>query len=305
MSIVVTGAAGFIARHVVTALVARGHDVIGVDRRRWQPGSGETALVADVSAPTDAVRAALAEADAVVHLAGCPGVRDRRPDVEARRHRDNVVAGARVLDLTPPATPIVVASSSSVYGGSRDGRASHEDDPRSPRGGYARSKARLEDLCARRRSRGGHVAVVRPFTVAGDGQRSDMAIARWLEAARTGAPVTVIGGLDRVRDITDVADVALGIVRTAEVGAATTINLGTGRTHRLEDLVATVSAVTRRPLDVQVVPASDDEVPATRADTRRCARVLGFVPTTDIHRLVARQDAAARAALDTRHLEVV
>jgi nucleoside-diphosphate-sugar epimerase len=304
MSVVVTGAAGFIGRHVTASLLARGHRVVGIDRRRWTPAPGASAVVADLADASDAVDAALASADAVVHLAGCPGVRDPRPDVAHRRHRDNVLAGARVLARTPAGTTMVVASSSSVYGGSRDGRPSHEDDRPAPRGGYARSKALLEALCGRRRAAGGHVAVVRPFTVAGEGQRPDMAVARWLEAARTGAPVTVLGGLDRVRDVTDVRDVAEGIARTLERGHATTLNLGTGRTHRLGDLVAAVAAATATALDVRVAPAADVEVPATRADTRRCRRLLDFVPTTSLPDLVARQ-LAATAPTDDARLEVV
>lgn len=308
MSLVVTGAAGFIGRHVTAALVARGHEVVGIDRRPYAPRPGETALAGDLAEPDDDVRTALAEADAVLHLAGCPGVRDRRPDVEHHRERDNVLAGESVLRLTPPDAPVVVASSSSVYGGSRDGRPSRETDRPRPCGGYARSKVALEDRCEARRARGGQVAVVRPFTVAGEGQRPDMAISRWLAAARAGSPVTVLGSLDRVRDVTDVRDVAEGLVRTAEAGVATTINLGTGRVHRLREIVAAVAEVTGARLTVEMVAASDEEVPATRADVARCQRLLGFVPTTELVPLVRRQLAATpdhRPTPTPLHLEAV
>lgn len=306
MSVVVTGAAGFIGRHVVTTLRSRGYTVVGIDRRRWTPGDGEEVLVTDVSAPDGDARQALAAADAVIHLAGCPGVRDRAPDVAQRRYRDNVLAGQRILDLTPADTPLVVASSSSIYGGSRDGRACHEDDPRRPLGGYARSKAALEERCDRRRASGGQIAVLRPFTVAGEAQRPDMAISRWLAAAVAGEAVTVLGSLDRVRDVTDVRDVAEGLVRAAEREVDTVCNLGTGRVHRLWEVIDAVTAVTGRRPPVRVVPAGTEEVPATRADTRRCARLLGFVPHTDLHALVVRQFAATHTrSSPTLDLEVV
>lgn len=294
MSVVVTGAAGFIGRAVVVSLRDRGCDVVGIDRRGWVPVAGERAVRAPLEAGDPEVRAALVEADAVIHLAGCPGVRDHAPDIAVRRHRDNVLAGEHVLATVPLATPVVVASSSSVYGGAIDGLASAEDDRLLPRGGYARSKVALEQRCAARRARGGLVGVVRPFTVAGEGQRSDMAIARWLAAADEGRPLTVLGSLDRVRDVTDVRDVAEGIVRAAERGLATTVNLGTGVPRPLRELVAAVAAATGTSPVLRVQPAATEEVPATRADTGRCAALLGFVPHTDLSALVARQLAATR-----------
>lgn len=294
--VVVTGAAGFIGRHVVAALRGAGHRVVGIDRRPWAPLAGETAVVADLLDP--AARTVLARADAAVHLAGCPGVRDDRPDAGRWRWRDNVLAGQVVLEAVPTPSPLVVASSSSVYGGAGapdDPRPCHEDAPRAPRGGYARSKAVLEDLCTAARAAGRPVGVLRPFTVGGEGQRPDMALSRWIAAVRTGRPVPVLGSLDRRRDVTDVRDVARAVVTALEASLDDTVNVGTGTTHRLGDLVAAVAATVGRPADVRVVPTGLEEVPATLADTRRCRRLLGFVPTTDLHALVARQATHAHA----------
>ena len=115
-------------------------------------------------------------------------MRDRAPDIDLLRQRDNVESAARVLTITPVDVPVVVASSSSVYGGAGDPahpRACHEDDVLRPRGGYAASKVAVEHLCAQRRDRGGRVSVARPFTFAGGGQRGDMAIALWIRAMRS------------------------------------------------------------------------------------------------------------------------
>ncbi|MBW3620584.1 MAG: NAD(P)-dependent oxidoreductase [Actinobacteria bacterium] len=308
MAVVVTGAAGFIGRSVVATLRARGYAVVGIDRRPWDEADGERSIVAELHLPDGGVDDALASADAVLHLAGCPGVRDVTADVGFRRYRDNVLAGERVLSATPATTPVVVTSSSSVYGGSIDGRACREEDVLAPRGGYARSKAALEERCAARRAGGGLVGVVRPFTVVGEGQRPDMAIAGWLAAAQAGRPLRVLGSLDRVRDVTDVRDVAEGIVRAAERGLATTVNLGTGHPRSLRELLAAVAGATATDPTVVVTDAGDDEVPATRADTRRCAELLDLVPRTDLAAVVARQLAASRtpaASAPHPHLELV
>lgn len=294
--VVVTGAAGFIGGHLIDHLRRGGHTVTGIDRRAAMPVT-VTPLVADLAVADDRVAATLGRADAVFHLAGCPGVRTAAPDIARRRWRDNVESTQRVLAAVPADIPVVVASSSSVYGGAmrRAGRLrpSHEDDPLRPRGGYARSKAALEGVCAERVARGGCVAVARLFTVGGAGQRSDMALARWLQAVRTGQPVEVYGSLARCRDITDVRGAVAGLARLAERHVPATVNLGTGQPHTLAEILDAVGAAAGRDPRVRVVPVGDEEPAATLADTRRCDGLLGGAPTTDLPELVRWQATAS------------
>lgn len=290
---VITGAAGFLAGHLAEALLRHGYDVWGVDRRPTMP-AGVLPVVAELLGhdADDALRSA----DVVFHLAGATGVRHRHRDSELRRRRDNVEATARVTELVPPDVPLIVTSSSSVYGGATAGPCA-ETDPLRPRGGYARSKVEVEALCAKRLSRGGEVAVARPFTVAGEGQRADMAIALWLAAARNGSPLRVIGSIERSRDVTDARHVAEGLRRMAERNVRATVNLGTGVAVTLKDIIHAVSLATGRPARLDITPATAEEPAHSLADTRRCARLLGFAPATDINELVRRQsDAAALVA---------
>jgi nucleoside-diphosphate-sugar epimerase len=299
MSVVVTGAAGFIGRHVVRTLLRRGCAVTGVDRRPWVPAVGESMVVADLADPDEPVDHLFQRSTGVVHLAGRAGVRDRRADVATSRWRDNVIAGERVLEATPRDVMVVVTSSSSVYGGAGSRQrphACHEDDPLCPLGGYARSKHALEQRCALRAERGGMVGVVRPFTVAGEGQRPDMAISTWIAALRAGRAVELFGSGARRRDVTDVRDVAEGIVRMLDRRVTRTVNLGTGTSHRLDHLLATVARLCAVDPAVAVEPALAEDVAATRADVRRCRELLGFVPATDLPALVSRQLAATPAA---------
>jgi nucleoside-diphosphate-sugar epimerase len=297
--VIVTGAAGFIGSHLVELLVARGQRVVGIDRRAGMPAGTTEHLVTDLldPDPDGRVRDALRAADAVFHLAGRPGVRDHGPALPWLRQRDNVLAGERVLRAVPPGVPVVVASSSSVYGGApcRHGgrlRASRETDLLRPRGGYAASKAELERRCWQRAAAGGLVAVARPFTVAGERQRPDMAVAGWLAAVRQGRPIRILGDPARTRDLTDVRDVVLGLLLLAERGVGDAVNLGTGTGHRLLDIARAVAdALGERP-ELVVEPAGPEEPAATLADTTRCRRLLGFTPRTDLPTLVRRQAAA-------------
>ncbi len=300
-SVVVTGAAGFVGGHVVEQLLAQGARVVGIDRRS-RPGhlTGLTGLTgldwlrADLTAGDDRVVDALRSAVAVLHLAGCPGVRDTGPGVEHRRRRDNVDSTAAVLAATRPRTPLVVTSSSSVYGGSTTSRPCVETDPLAPRGGYARSKVDAERLCAVRRDAGGEVLVVRPFTVAGERQRPDMALARWIDAARSGEPLRLLGSATRTRDVTDVRQVATALVRLAR-GATGAVNIGTGTAYTLGALADAVCTAVGREVPRLVLPVDAVEVRHTLADTARLRRLAGFVPRTDLAALVARQVAAQPA----------
>lgn len=293
-AVVVTGSAGFIGTALVAALARRG-PVIGIDRRPQPAQAGVTAITADLLDLTPEVRDALGCASVVHHLAGCPDVRDARDDVAQRRYRDNVLATGAVLAAVPMRTALLVASSSSVYGGSRGGRPSAERHRLRPRGGYARSKVVVEQLCEARAQAGGQVAVVRPFTVAGEGQRPGMALAQWIAAARDDRPLRVLGSARRSRDITDIGDAVRAFVELGELARAGepigTVNLGTGVPLRLAEIIEALGGVLGRPVRIAVEPAAPVEVAHTLADTTRLRALLGWVPCTDVDALVARQVA--------------
>lgn len=294
MATVVTGAAGFIGRSLLALLDSRGETVIGIDREPIppQPGrTGFTALTADLAEGGERVRAALATADRVFHLAARPGVREAC--LPALRFRDNVRATEVVLGTVPAGTPVVFTSSSSVYGGAAGGRPSAEPDAVRPRGGYACSKAVAEARCLARLAAGGRVAIARPFTVAGPHQRPDMALSRWIEAAATGSPLRIHGTPTRTRDVTDVAQVAQVLVELADREVCGVVNVGTGRGHTLAAMVAAVESAVDVPVRTELVPSHPDEVGDTLADPRRLRRLIGWVPETDLPALVARQAAAA------------
>lgn len=296
MAAVVTGAAGFVGRALVRTLLDAGTPVIGVDRVPQPDQPGLTVLTADLLDGDELVGAALETADAVFHLAGCPGVRDDRPDVEFHRRRDNPLAAASVLASVPLRTPLVVTSSSSVYGGATAGRACEETDPPRPRGGYARSKLLVERLCEQRLRAGGTVTVARPFTAAGEGQRPDMALAQWIAAARERRPLRILGSLGRTRDVTDVRDVARALVALAEVEARGIVNVGTGVGRSLGELVRAVGDAVGAGVRTSIEPAAPEEVSVTLAGTARLRRLTGFVPTTDLRDVVTRQAAASETA---------
>ena len=296
MTFVVTGAAGFLGSHLVEALARDGEEVVAIDRRPAVVPPGVRMLRSDLVLEDPAVAEALRRAATVFHLAGAPGVRSSDAGAANRRRRDNVLATARLLARTPVATPVVVTSSSSVYGGATNGRASHEDDDLRPRGGYAVSKAAVERLCHDRNAAGGTVTVARPFSVAGERQRPDMALATWIASIAQGRPVRIIGSAGNSRDVTDVRDVAAGLRALAAARFRGQVNIGSGTSHTLAEMLEAVCSCVGAAARVEHAPAAPEEPPMTLADTDRFVALTGIRPHTDLMALVRRQaDSQLRA----------
>lgn len=307
MFVLVTGAAGFIAGHVIRALLDRGDQVHGVDRlpAHGPDTTAYTHLQADLTTSRVWHHAAR-RADAVIHLAARPGVRSDGHhnqqgggDVERERARDILGTAESVLAATPLRTPVVVTSSAAVYGEGHRARGSREDDPLRPRGGYGRWKLAVEARCAERSAAGGLVSVARPFSVAGPGQRPDMAISRWLAAVTTGGPVTVLGDLARSRDVTAVEDVTAGLVALLDAavvdGRGGTVNLGAGRPRTHREVLDAMERVCERPARIERRPPHPDDVRHTWADPTRAADLIGWQPHHDLDDLLRRQLQASTA----------
>src|SRR5262249_23593457 len=120
MRYVVTGAAGFIGSHLAHALIARGHDVLGID---CFTDYYDTALKEENAVGLDVARIDLscdeldfAGVDGIFHLAGQPGVRSFGDVFDLYLTR-NVLASQRLFEAAArDGARVVLASSSSVYG---------------------------------------------------------------------------------------------------------------------------------------------------------------------------------------------
>lgn len=181
MRVLVTGTTGMLGRGVALALAARGDSATVLQRR--PSGLRLPEVLADV-ANADAVRAAVAGHDAVIHLAAKVNVVG--PEVEYLRV--NVGGTRAVVDacLAAGVERLVHVSSPSVAhpGRSVVGRGADPADPASARGPYARSKALAEQIALDADSSELAVVAIRPHLVWGPGDRQ--LIARVVDRARRG-----------------------------------------------------------------------------------------------------------------------
>jgi UDP-glucuronate 4-epimerase len=303
MRIVVTGAAGFIGSHTCERLVARGHEVIGVDafdgylydaalKRR---NAADLAALerfrlieADICDRAAMSAAITADIDVVCHLAALAGVRPSLAE-PLRYLRTNIEGTGVIIERMRALGKqrLVFASSSSVYGAKRGTNiaAFREDDPcLTPASPYAATKRMNElQLSAYRDLFGLGVFALRFFTVYGPRQRSDMAIAKFTQAIAAGKPITLFGDGNSRRDYTFIEDIVTGTVAAIErvrPAAYEIYNLGGTQTISLKELVETIEQVVGKSATIDWQPDQPGDVPITYANIDRARTALDYAPTT-------------------------
>jgi nucleoside-diphosphate-sugar epimerase len=297
---VVTGAAGFIGSHLGEALLAQGHDVVGLD---CFTDYYDVALKEENAGALDVQRVDLAAdeldftgADAVLHLAGQPGMRSFGTVFPSYLRR-NVLATQRVFEAAVAAgVRVVWASSSSVYGDAEQ-YPTAEDLALRPNNPYGITKVACEHLHhAYARAFGLEAVALRYFSVYGPRQRPDMAFARIVEALARGDSFELYGDGSQSRSFTYVGDVVDATVRALDASPGI-YNVGGGEEATMREALALLEEVAARPLRVTYGPAQTGDNRRTKADTSRIERELGWRPTTPLREGLERQWqwAAARA----------
>lgn len=308
-TVVVTGAAGFIGSTASRALLEAGWTVRGLDVRSSSTDAVAAAnLAGTVEHPRFSLRpadlldtslaASFEDADAVLHLAGRPGVQSSWGLGFAAHVDGNVLATQVVLEaaLEADVERTVVASSSSVYGNVAEGLAT-ESGPLAPRSPYGVTKAAAEQLAGVYAARGLHVACLRYFTVYGPRQRPDMAFHRLVAAALGGPAFPLRGDGHQVREFTYVDDAVAATVAAleADVPAGWIGNVGGGEPTSLRQAIAVVEELTGTAVPLELQAGAPGDPDRTAADLRRTTAALGWTPTTALREGLAAQVAWHRA----------
>jgi UDP-glucuronate 4-epimerase len=281
MRYVVTGAAGFIGSHLSEALLAAGHDVVGVDcfteyysrELKEENAYGLDLLRLDLA--EDALD--LAGFDGVFHLAGQPGVRSFG-DIFPVYLRNNVLASQRLFEAAVESgVRVLFASSSSVYGEAARYPTPEEAEPR-PLSPYGITKLTVEHLARTyERSFGLDVVVLRYFNAFGPRQRPDMAFTRMVFSLAEGRPFELYGDGDQTRSWTYVDDVVRATMAAMERGRGT-YNVGGGVEASMRESIVILERVAGRRLEVRQGPPVPGDQRRTRADTTRICEELGWEP---------------------------
>lgn len=299
MRVLVTGADGFVGRHLVRKLVSTGN-VVGAGCRPsgqaidWQavaPGRTVEPVAVEITDQASVERALQWGPEAVVHLAAVASTREARRD-PAAAWQVNAVGTARLVSAAEARRDagqgdplLVIVSSGEVYGaGSASPRL--EADALLPQSPYAATKvgAEVAAMEAWRRS-GLRVIVARPFTHTGPGQTTVYVLPGWAErlrdAKRSGAATIATGNLDPVRDLLDVRDVAEAYRLLLLHGASGEVyNVSRGEGSALADVFEELRAI----IGVTASPRPDpaltrgNDIPYLVGDSTKLRRATGWAP---------------------------
>jgi UDP-glucuronate 4-epimerase len=308
MTVLVTGAAGFIGFHVSAALLKRGERVLGVDNLNpYYDVALKEARLAELQrlpgftfqrlelAERSALQALLLrhpDTDRIVHLAAQAGVRYSLTNPHAYIG-SNIQGQLEVLEACralPKLKHLVYASSSSVYGGNSKLPFSVADRVDTPHSLYAATKKadELMSYCYSHLYRLPTTGL-RFFTVYGPWGRPDMAAWIFTEAILAGKPIRVFNRGEMRRDFTFIDDIVAGVVACLDRPPAgegdaphRLYNLGNHRSEDLRRFIAVLEKALGRHAIVELEPMQPGDVPATYADIGETQRDLGFAPTTPI-----------------------
>jgi UDP-glucuronate 4-epimerase len=302
MSVLVTGAAGFIGYSVASALLARGETVIGVDnmnayyevglkRARLARLRGDFSFHEIDIADDAAVRALPGDGiTGIVHLAAQAGVRHSLTDPYTYV-TSNVMGQVVMLEFArrlPRLAHFVYASSSSVYGGRAELPYAVTQAAAEPSSLYAATK-RADELITHAYAHlyGLAATGLRFFTVYGPWGRPDMAAFKFTKSILAGAPISVFNHGEMWRDFTYIDDIVAGILSALERPPVGTpphaiYNLGSDRPEKLMDMIAILEQALGKTAIMAFEPMQPGDIERTHADIEVSRRELGFEPSTPL-----------------------
>ncbi|HLG45129.1 MAG TPA: NAD-dependent epimerase/dehydratase family protein [Reyranella sp.] len=304
MTILVTGAAGFIGSHVARALLARGERVLGIDNfsdyydpvlkfARLKPlreDKAFTFLEADIT-DRDAMLALAGQhsIDRIVHLAAQPGVRHSLVDPYLYVNT-NVMGHLVVLELARRLTGLkhlVYASSSSVYGGNRKQPFATADRVDHPISLYAATK-RADELLTetyvhlyKLKATG-----LRYFTVYGPWGRPDMSPYIFAKAIHDGTPIHLYHLGFVKRDYSYIDDIVSGTLavldRPTEAPSHRLYNLAASRSEDILDVIKLFEKAFGKEARVELKPGEPADMQETSADISEAMRDFGWQPKVTV-----------------------
>jgi UDP-glucose 4-epimerase len=303
-NVLVTGGAGFIGSHLVERLLHDGHTVTIIDD--CSTGSLQnlsavrrhpdlTIIQSSVSDCAD-LPVLCAQATFIFHLAAAVGVelvvQSPVRTIETNLQETEVL----LVSASSSNTPVLIASTSEVYGKSSKPSFSEDDDlligpPTLGRWSYACSKLMDEFLAmAYHRERNLPIIIARLFNTVGPRQtgRYGMVLPRFVEAALRNEPLIVFGNGDQTRCFCHVKDTIEALVRLQSSPAAIgeVVNVGSTQEISIADLARSVVMLLNSKSELQMVPYSEayppgfEDMPRRKPSIEKLRRITGFAPTT-------------------------
>lgn len=305
-TVLVTGGSGFIGGMVCRLLVASGHNVINVDRRK-STVAGVTQYPFDLDNHQLKGVIQLTKPDTIMHFAADHEV-GRSVAEPGVFYWNNVANTIALLNHAVAAgvKNFVFSSSSSVYGDIKTFPTT-EDTQRDPVSPYGRSKKMVEDLLEDYRvAHGLNYTALRYFNAAGadpdldHGYTQDPAshlIPIICRAVIAGKTVQVYGNdyatTDGtcVRDYTHVYDIATAHLAAmnylSDGGESGAYNIGAGKGSSILQVIETFEKITGQPVNFEIADRRPGDPPTTYADISKTSTAFGWQPVYGLEEIVS------------------
>jgi nucleoside-diphosphate-sugar epimerase len=298
MSILVTGAAGFIASKVCEMLVKSGKDIVGIDNmndyydvkikdyrlKNLKRLKGFTFFKADIENRKSLENIVKKQKfSAIINLAARAGVRYsmENPFIYVST---NTMGTLNLLDIAKEykINKFILASTSSLYAGQKMPftETLAVNTPISP---YAASKKGAEAMCySYRYLYGLDITIVRYFTVYGPAGRPDMSIIRFIKWIDEGKPIELFGDGSQSRDFTYVDDIARGTIKALKKTGYKTINLGGNKPYKLSYMINLIEKNLGKKAAYDYKPFHKADITATWANIDEAKNTLGWTPKVSL-----------------------
>ncbi|MBK5202477.1 MAG: GDP-mannose 4,6-dehydratase [Prolixibacteraceae bacterium] len=299
-NIIVTGCAGFIGSHLCERLLKDGSFVIGIDNfdpfysrsikesniNKFRNNPNFKFLEFDLSNKEELNKLLKGtKADLIIHLAGKAGV---RPSIENPEDyiRANIISTQNILSFMKDngIKKLAFASSSSIYGNTKDTPFNEEQDVNKPISPYAFTKKACELLNYTYHALYDiDILNLRFFTVFGPRQRPDLAIHKFTKLIINNQEIPMFGDGTTSRDYTYFEDTINGICLSIEYlfqhkKVYEIINLGNNHPVKLLDLIATIEKATGKKAKIKQLPMQSGDVDITYANIDKAKKLLGYQP---------------------------
>ncbi len=308
--VLVTGGAGFIGAHLVERLLADGEAVVVIDdlstgnrdNLRAVATNKDLRVIESTVSGCAELPELVAGSKAIYHLAAAVGV-DLVVKSPLHTLQTNLRETEVILKIAADhGVPLLLTSSSEVYGKSEKPEFSESDDlligpPGQSRWGYACSKLVDEFLAlAYGRERGLPVVVVRLFNTVGPRQtgRYGMVLPRFIAAAQRGEAVKVFGDGQQSRCFCLVTDTVEALIRLQNCPAARgeVFNIGGAEEVSIRDLARRVIETVGSKSVIEMVPYAEayapgfDDMRRRKPNVEKLAITTGFRPTTTLRDII-------------------
>ncbi len=300
MKILVTGGAGFIGSHLIDSLLNLNHNVIGIDNFNsyYNPKFKRANIKSAINHPNltfyeedfcnekkcfDIVKEH--RPDSIIHLGGYGGVRysiKRAPlytDVNIRGSI-NLLEAARIYEIKN----FVFASTSSLYGHTKNLPFIESDPSNSPLAPYPATKKAIEIMgYTYHNLHNLNFTALRFFSVYGERGRPDMMPFMVTDSIYRGKTFKLFDGGKMKRDWTYVSDIVNGIIKASLTPLGyEIINLGRGEPVLMSDFVSIIEDLLEKKANPEIMEAPQSEPKITFANIDKAKKLLDYYPLTKL-----------------------